>query len=300
MNCDEARNQLPLYLYGELDFHAEESIEQHLDGCPACRESLERERLLHAALDQQEWQPSAELLLACRRELRSRAGQMQANASPSVWLRARQFFTVTLLTPAWYRPIAAVALVAAGFFGGRLWDATRRESESPVVRVRNLNATPEGGVQLVLEEVRQRTMRGHLDDDRVRQMLLAAAADPSDPALRARTLDILKERGERVEIRQALLQALERDTNPGVRLKAIDGLKPFAADPDTRRAIARVLLADENPGVRTQAIDLLVQNIHASEVIGTLQELILRESNPYIRQKSLKALREANASVETF
>jgi HEAT repeat protein len=152
---------------------------------------------------------------------------------------------------------------------------------------------------LVLEEVRQKTMTGRLDDDRIRQMLLTAAADPSDPGLRARTLDVLKDQGEETTVRRALLAALRQDTNSGVRLKALEGLKPFARDPETRKVLSQVLLTDDNPGVRTQAIDLLVENMQ-TEVIGTLQELIIRESNPYIRQKSLKALRDANASVETF
>ena len=84
-----------------------------------------------------------------------------------------------------------------------------------------------------------------------------------------------------------------------MRLKAIDGLRRFAADPETQRVLSNVLLEDDNPGIRTRAIDLLVDNMQAGS-IGTLQELIMRESNPYIRQKSLKALRAANASVETF
>jgi hypothetical protein len=299
MTCDAAKNQFSLYLYGELDFNEEEALELHLDGCASCKTALDRDRGMHQALDRQDWQPSAEFLQACRRELRSRVTQEAAAVQRTWHARLLGFLTARLGTPAVLRPLGAIALLALGFFGGKLWDATRQNSEPSLVRVRNLTQDSEGGVRLVLEEVRQRTMTGRLDDDRVRGMLLAAAADPSDPGLRARSLDVLKDRGDQSEVRQALLQALERDSNPGVRLKAIEGLHRFSGDPETRRVLSNVLLADENPGIRTKAIDLLVNNMQA-EVIGTLQELVIRESNPYIRQKSLKALREANASVETF
>ena len=299
MTCDAAKTQFTLYLYGELDFNEEEALELHLDGCAGCKSSLDRDRSMHHALDQQDWQPSAEFLQACRRELRSRVTQEMAAVQRTWRGRILGYVTAILGTPAVLRPLGAIALIAIGFFGGKLWDATRQNSEPSLVRVRNLTQDSEGGVRLVLEEVRQRTMTGRVDDDRVRGMLLAAATDPSDPGLRARSLDVLKDRGDQSEIRQALLQALERDANPGVRLKAIEGLDRFSDDPETRRVLSSVLLTDENPGIRTKAIDLLVNNMQA-EVIGTLQELVVRESNPYIRQKSLKALREANASVETF
>jgi hypothetical protein len=299
MTCDVAKNHFSLYLYGELDFNEEEALELHLDGCAPCKAALDNDREMHQALDQQDWQPSAEFLQACRRELRSRVTQEVAAVQRTWHARLLGFLTVRLGSPTVLRPLGAIALLALGFFGGKLWDATRQNSEPSLVRVRNLTQDSEGGVRLVLEEVRQRTMTGRLDDDRVRGMLLAAAADPSDPGLRARSLDVLKDRGDQSEIRQALLQALERDANPGVRLKAIEGLHRFSGDPETLRVLSSVLLTDENPGIRTKAIDLLVNNMQA-EVIGTLQELVIRESNPYIRQKSLKALREANASVETF
>ena len=40
MTCEEARNNLPLFLYGELSFDEEEQVEVHVDECPACRIAL--------------------------------------------------------------------------------------------------------------------------------------------------------------------------------------------------------------------------------------------------------------------
>ncbi|MBL8176359.1 MAG: HEAT repeat domain-containing protein [Bryobacterales bacterium] len=299
MNCDAVKQDLSLYLYGELSFDEEERLEQHVGECSSCREELESLRAVHGALDVRETEPSPELLLACRRELRARTLAIRQSEDNTVWVRLRRFLTVTVPSPGFLRPVGALALLAFGFVGGRLWDESRTVNEPSALRVRNLTANQVGGVDLIVEEVRQKTLTGSLDDERIREMLLTAAMDPSDPGLRARTLEVLKQQAEQTEVRRALLKALSWDSNPGVRLKAIEALRPVSRDPETRRVLARVLLEDDNPGVRTQAVDLLADEVEI-DVIGTLQEAIARESNPYIRQKTLKALREANASVETF
>ncbi|MCC6389713.1 MAG: HEAT repeat domain-containing protein [Bryobacterales bacterium] len=298
MTCAEATRNIPLYLYGELDFLEEETLDAHLDQCRPCRAELEKQRAVLRALDSHEWQPGPQLLDACRRELHSRAASVAAERR-SIRVRLLDWARSELPVMWTWRPLFAMALLAVGFFGGRLFDVAARGFEPSLLRVRDLTRNPGGGVRLVLEEVRVKTLTGPVDDSRIKGMLLAAANDPANPGLRARTLDILKDRCQQTDVRHTLLHALREDPNPGVRLKAIEGLKPFAREPEIRRVLSQVLLADENPGVRTMAVDLLVEDMQ-TEVIGTLQELILRENNPYIRQKSLNALREVNASLETF
>ncbi len=104
--------------------------------------------------------------------------------------------------------------------------------------------------------------------------------------------------GTSQKVRRALLSALQNDPNPGVRLKALEALRG-TTDGETRRVLGQVLLTDDNPGIRTQAIDLLTQH-QEPEMVGVLQELVSRENNNYVRLKCQKALREMNASVETF
>ena len=59
------------------------------------------------------------------------------------------------------------------------------------------------------------------------------------------------------------------------------------------------MLHDDNAGIRTQAIDLIFQR-REKELVGVLQELMRREDNDYIRLRTQRALREMNASVDTF
>ena len=131
-------------------------------------------------------------------------------------------------------------------------------------RVRSVEPSANGGIQIVLDETRQRTVSGGLDDQNIRVLLLSAAKDPSDPGLRYETVGILNDRAQTAEVRDTLIYALEHDENAGVRLKAMDGLKPFVQQPEVRKALTGVLLSDGNPGMRTQAIDLLTQGVGES------------------------------------
>ncbi len=157
-------------------------------------------------------------------------------------------------------------------------------------------------MQIVLDETRQRTVSGNLGEQPIRALLLSAAKDPSDPGLRAETVDILN--SQAADFRDALIYAVEHDQNAGVRMKAMDGLKQFVRDPEVRNALKYVLLGDSNPGLRTQAIDLLVNaNTPAldREMVGTLQELMERgEQLSYVRERCRRLLESMNASAETY
>lgn len=307
MNCGQARQQILLYVYGELSFDEEELLEQHLSACPGCRAEQARVEKLSSLLDAGQAALPAGLLARCRRDLSSTLQKEREHASwgaaiHSLW---RRWF---VNPPLWLRPAGALAMLALGFFGARLVPAGSpllprlgRPAEPPPVisKVRLVNPGQDGSVRVQYDEVRQRELRGSLNDDRIRRLLLAAASDPSDPGLRVESIDILKDQTADQDVRRALLNALRSDTNSGVRLKALDALRPYARDPETRKVLAQVLLTDDNPGVRTQAIDLLVQS-KEPDVTGVLQQLLHREENSYVRSRTLKALDEMKASFGTF
>ena len=165
--------------------------------------------------------------------------------------------------------------------------------------VRYVEPTSAGKIQIVVEETRERTLSGSVDDRDIQRLLLAAAKDPADAGLRVESVDLLKNRPQSAEIRSALLAAVQHDPNAGVRLKALDGLKNFAEDSETRKALTQVLLTDDNPGVRTQVIDLLIPQ-RSDAMVGVLQELMMKEDNDYIRTRVEKALHDMNASIESY
>ncbi len=295
MSCQQYEEQISLYLYGELSAAEEESVEAHCAGCTACGAALDRERALQLAIDRSEPALPAMLLSSCRRDL---AGTLAAAPRRPHWrTRWQAWFGV-----AGWKPVAALALVACGFFGGRVGQhAVVKDlpQDTVMTRVRDVAPDGNGGVRLVLEEIRQRTIGGALDDERIKGMLMTAAQDPADAGLRFGSVELLQRQSAALDVRRTLMEVLERDPNPGVRLKAMEGLRPFAGDPAVRRLFAQSLERDDNPGIRTQAVDMLIEH-GQKDVVDVLQRLMQREDNGYIRSRSRRALEAINASVETF
>jgi hypothetical protein len=304
--CEKVREQLSMLLYGELSFDEEGAVDTHLEGCTECRAALEREREIHAAFDRAEIEPPASVLWESRQNLQRQIAAEHAPVYRVSWWD--QF-----LDTRWLKSAGALALLSIGFFGARMFPnlglgVTGMSLMDPgAQRVRSVEPAPNGGVQIVLDETRQRVVSGGLDDQNIRVLLLSAAKDPSDPGLRYETVGILNDRAQTAEVRDTLIYALEHDENAGVRLKAMDGLKPFVQQAEVRKALAGVLLSDGNPGMRTQAIDLLTQGVGDStsngldrDVIGTLQELMNHENNAYVRQRGERVLQLVNASQETY
>jgi len=308
--CEKVREQLSMLLYGELSFDEEGAVDTHLEGCAECRAALEREQELHAAFDRVEIEPPASVLWESRQNLQRQIAAEHAPVYRVSWWD--QF-----LDARWLKSAGALALLSIGFFGARMFPnlglgVTGMSLVDPgAQRVRSVESGPNGGVQIVLDETRQRVVSGGLDDQNIRVLLLSAAKDPSDPGLRYETVGILNDRAQATEVRDTLIYALEHDENAGVRLKAMDGLKPFVRQAEVRKALAGVLLSDGNPGMRTQAIDLLTQGVGDStgnttsngldrDIIGTLQELMNHENNAYVRQRGERVLQLVNASRDTY
>ena len=305
MNCTAAREQLSLYLYGDLSSGDEQRLAAHLAACPDCRRELEREKLVHRALDLAAAAPPPGLLARCRQQLPETLRQARGQWT---WLdRFRSLWRLPArsgsLIP---KPVGAVALIALGFLGARLTSgpgvalAPSPDPAGPAnLRVRYVETAPSGQLRLTVDETRQKVLEGALEDDSIRRLLLAAVRDPVDPGVRAESIEILRQSPGRPEVRDALLDALQRDPSPGVRLKALEGLKPYSDDLRSRQALSKVLLTDDNPGVRTLAIDLLTAS-RDPDVVETLQELLLREQDTYIRSRSQHALQAMNASLGIF
>jgi hypothetical protein len=305
MRCAEYQRLLPLLIYDELSLDEENELHEHMEMCESCRDAYAREHAFQRVLEESEVEVPANLLVRCRSDLRNRTGHDLPRPRPqSVWRRLWDMEVPALV----WKPATALALVAAGFFGARLMPAGDAPmaffqgmgaASTPVAqKVRTVNRDAAGGVQLVVEETRQRTVRGNLTDEPIRALMVDTLRDP-DPGLRVEMIEMLKGQTESTDVRQALLFALQNDANVGVRLSALEGLKRFSGDPDTRKALAHVLLTDDNAGMRTTAIDLMAPQ-RERDFVGVMQELLHKEDNPYVRQRCQRALREMNASLETF
>lgn len=314
MTCDSVSKLIPLYYYGELTPDEEDRVEQHVDSCGECSRELDRQRALAAALDRRQKPVPPFLLESCRADLMAAIqggapGLGRKQKGPWALFLDAMASTFAGMTRV-RQPVAAMALIALGFFSARFMGTTSPGAPAPVTSsilapsddvfatVRSVRSDPSGQVQIAYDETRRRMLSGRPDDQTIQKLLLAAAHE-DNPAVRVESVDLLKERTASSEVRDAFLNAVAHDPNDGVRLKALEGLKPLASDPQVRKTLSQVLLTDTNPAVRMQVVDLLVAHRDDS-VVGVLQGLVQREDNSNVRLKLEKALKDMNASIGTF
>jgi hypothetical protein len=317
MTCQQVQTSLSFYLYGELDFAQEEAFERHLENCALCQRALSREKEWHAAVNAGRQDVPFELLSECRRNLRItlRSGR-SADAGSRWWSRLLPSgFSATR----WSVQIAAASfLVFAGFTAARLMDSGRLptlSSTAGVTRmglldtsnahVRDIEPAGQNGVRIVIDRTQQQEVTGTLNDDAIRQWLLAAMQDPSDPGIRVDSVELLQ-RQSGTDVRDALINTAKTDPNAAVRIKALEGLRQFANESATREAIEFVLKHDNNADVRSEAIDMLLPPdltapAIAPDVLKTLQDVLNSEQeNDYVRSRSLQVLRTINASGPVY
>jgi hypothetical protein len=304
MNCKNIREQFALLLYGELSFDEEERIDSHLDGCAECRDALARQKVLHEALDAAAVTPSPALLNRCREDLAEMLPrEKRASGRESWWSQIAGNWKIQFL-----RPVGAVALLAIGFFAAKVTPglsgvASMGLGDFGGAQVRNVAAQPDGTLRIVFDEKRERTISGNRDDQRIRQLLMAAAKEASDPGLRAQTVTILVGEANESDVREALAFAMANDENTNVRLKAMEGLERYANDPMVQNALAHVLLNDPNTGMRTRVIDALTGHEGQEldrQMVGALQELMSREDDSDVRERARQMLHSIKASAETY
>lgn len=111
MKCKKYKEQIILYLYGELDQQHSQELEEHIENCPGCAGELEYTKKVFGTLDEAE---SKELLEArwekcwgeINAEIKPKSRKQRYGFSPSLWI-----------------PAAAAVLVifVLGIFIGRFW-----------------------------------------------------------------------------------------------------------------------------------------------------------------------------------
>ena len=303
-DCKNIREQFALLLYGELSFDEEERIDSHLDGCSDCRSALARQKVLHEAVDAAAVTPSPALLNRCREDLAEMLPrEKRAAGGESWWSQIASNWKIQFL-----KPVGAVALLAIGFFAAKVTPGIGGITSMGLAdiggaQVRNVAAQPDGTLRIVFDEKRERTISGNRDDQRIRQLLMAAAKEATDPGLRAQTVTILVGEANESDVREALAFAMANDENTNVRLKAMEGLERYASDPMVQNALAHVLLNDPNSGMRTRVIDALTGHEGQEldrQMVGALQELMSREDDSDVRERARQMLHSIKASAETY
>lgn len=307
MNCDWTKENVVLYIYGELADDAKFEFEQHVRHCLGCRRELDTAlefKDAMAALPVKDVSPS--FLAANRMELQERLehAEQSRNIFSSLVFDLTGWMNQVKLAPA----LTAV-LLTIGFAGGvgttyRMMDHnTAAKSSGPAitpvpVETANIagidSITPDANsnqVSIRYNTLTPQTLSGSMDDPRVRQLLLLGAQNTRNPGVVLDSINALNRGSADNEVREALINSLRTDHNPGVRLECLDGLKGYVRDDvHVRDAVIEALVHDNNAGVRQRAISLLDDVKADSSVRAALTVLAERDPNKFIREESKRYL----------
>ena len=315
---DDLRDRISLYLYNELDDAEREIFEAELESSPELTRAVESERRFLLELSGRPRRESPALLAECRHDLMRSVYRLE-NRRPgwdfAGWLGGLPG-SLGSLRVAWL-PTAALALLVVGFYAGRnverlpdfersgatgqpLAEASLIGSAGSLRDIQSVEVDPQSGnIEIVLEEVTRRTIRGSSQDPTIRGLLISTVKEYPNSGVRLESLDALTPRASDQDVQRMLLATMVEDGNPGVRLKALEALKPHHNDPEVRQGLVRILQQDTNPGMRVQAIELLTEKPDR-ELVGVLQTLVEHEQNNYVRLRMQRTLQELNASVNRF
>jgi hypothetical protein len=308
MNCDWTKENVVLYIYGELADDAKFEFEQHVRHCLGCRRELDTAlefKDTMATLTVKDVSPS--FLAANRMELQEHLehAEQSRNIFSSLVFDLTGWMHQVKLAPA-----LTAALLMIGFAGGvgttykmmdrnpaKLGGHVIIEPPPPVetANIANIDSIiPDANsnqVSIRYNTLTPQTLSGSMDDPRVRQLLLLGAQNTRNPGVVLDSINALTRSSADNDVREALVYSLRTDHNPGVRLECLDGLKGYVRDDvHVRDAVIEALVHDNNAGVRQRAISLLDEVKADSSVRAALTVLAERDPNKFIREESKRYL----------
>jgi hypothetical protein len=300
MNCDWVKENITLYLYGELADDARHEAEQHIARCPACAAELAEQQEFQTqmnALPVEE--PSASFLAASRMRLQEALEQVQPNRA---WYQRFAFDPTAWLRQVSFSPALATAIFMIGFGGGlgAMYKAMHNgnpvtpeiHGEASISGITSIEKDPTtNNVKVQYDRVLPESVQGTVNDPKVQDMLVYAARSNDNSGVRLNSVDALASKADDPKVRDVLTYAMRYDSNPGVRLHALDAVGSFVKeDIRVRNAVLDALLNDNNLGVRSGALHSLEPVKTDSSVRMALQQLGKEDPSDYIRGESKRVL----------
>jgi HEAT repeat protein len=161
---------------------------------------------------------------------------------------------------------------------------TSKIPENATVTLRSVRSGPSGMLEVSGEVVQPIRLQGTMKNAELRQILLGALQDSSNPGPRLSTVEILAQQPIDQGVKEGLIYALTQDPVAGVRMKALDSLKMLADDAEVKTALVQALLNDTVPGIRAGAIEALTtQNSHDDAVVQAIERTARDDDNDYVR-----------------
>ena len=342
--CSDWEPALILSVAGELELSEQARLDEHVASCESCSASLAREKELARLVREHGPEPDASLLASCRASLEDALDREEERGwlrrvinplLPSNWLSPSPAwsaavllaigFTVGILGPRLVIRAARAHLPAKSSAAsshpvelppGMIEASANPPSPSPSVidlhhaNVAGINVLPSGGdappeVELRLNAQQPAMVRGTVDDDMVKSMLLDVVRhnNPANLDVCLNALDVLHSCNSDPEVQAELCRVARTNRNPTVRLRALQALAGSEPQGVFRQTLIDALDRDQNSGVRVEAINELLGLAESGrvapddEMLSVLRDRMQNDPDNYIRAQSAATIRKISAAA---
>ena len=312
MTEDKLKEQVLLYLYGELSEDDKLSFEEDLAKYDNLLKIYEEEKKMHElySLSSDKTIPDS-LLNESRSKLRKRLREENLDSASSARSLSGILFHL-FGSPS--QTMAALSILIFGILLGKYVSIDVEFDNG--IEVHQLTSLIEGTIStellgsdameiadmrilaydaesaevtLSVDAVTSVGLKGNIKNNKIQAILAAALQSDLGPSIRLKSVDLLQMNIENSQTVSALIHALKNDDNPGVRLKAVEALGPYTDNHDVKDTLLNTLKYDQNAGVRIQAILALKDN-KDPKVLEVLKQKMESDENEYIRHQSKESV----------
>ena len=272
MKCEQIGELLPDYLQGNLSPEQDNSVEDHLEGCPACSEEVAVWKKL-SLLPVEQPSPASRvrfeaMLHAYQTGLTDQAGAGFERGKRSSFWSAFNWLRSPLGALAY-----GVALLAIGAYMGTYFGMHVSGSHAGSQELAAMHSELTNMRQLVVLSMLQQQSAG----ERLQGVTWSRREEQLDP-----------------QILSALLHTLRYDGSVDVRLAALDALSRRGRQPLVHKGVADSLQEQQSPLVQVALIDLLLE-WRDPDAVQRLQKLQqIPNLNPTVRQRAEWAISKLN------
>ena len=316
MTHKEYQDMIPFYLYDELDLNVKLAFEKHLETCSECKKEFEKYKsVINNISEYGNTIVDDKVLMESRQELRGaiRHEKSKVNSFHLIFEKITSF----IIKPSGLA-ISAITVLLMGLLIGYLIFNVRSASDlknldvdqllSNVLKnylnitdVKIINSNPATGeVEFSYDITKTESVKGNVNDPRVKSLLSYAVLNEQNPGIRLNSLNFINASQNLKlddELRQTIFTVAKYDKNPGVRREALQFIREVPFNNDVKNTLIYVLLNDTSSGVRIEAMNIISEAAKKGATFNNQDLTIFKENlendkNNYVRFLAKNIIKE--------
>ncbi|HYK43767.1 MAG TPA: zf-HC2 domain-containing protein [Parafilimonas sp.] len=268
MQCYEAESLLIDYLDNQLHPGDKVPLEQHLQGCPSCRQTLEEYRTLFATIESDKAEKPGPALREKFENMLQSEINVESTARIVEMEKERNDRKIIPLkrTSILFRIAASIVLIASGIFIGSFFIVNRTNGNDEVADLKN-----------EVNEMKETLMFNGLTEESASERIKAVsyADDMHDPDNKIVT---------------ALINTMNEDKNVNVRLAALYAIAKFSDNSAVTNALIASLSKQTEPLMQIALINILTEKKETKAKEPIKQILQDKNTLPPVKEIAQKGL----------